>query len=607
MDSTLLSTRAAFIIFLMTLSGCAVKLTNLTPASGPHNGIVNRHEFSADVVPPRNHEIRTVSLDRRGRIDAMRNSTGTIWNRSVSIEACDEIVPYRFVVEYDESSDTRPPHSRTLFPKTGSYLKTITNLPSDCRGEDFGARAFDVNTFNDTVDATPDDLECLDAEAECSLRAAIMQANATPGINLIRLPTGIYRLTRMGSDNPATPEAAIGDLDITDSLVIQTEGNCDYELDNLFILPTPQMFPIPDNAYEARDDSLITSVVATIDANGIDRVLDIYESTSPQQQVEVYLNCLQIRGGYLLGPEFNGPPPAMGAGIYNRATLLVNQSVIASNNIEEKGNGAGIFNDGELLLRNSAIYNNRDDESDRRGEGFGGVSGGGLYNNINAVATLEQSLVARNASARAGAIWNHGPTSVDEQGRPNVPGAGELTLVNSTVADNETPRGSVAEKVSIANYGSASIYWSTVAETLKSLHTGIGQTQIGNSIIFSELGTTCSAGSGASPLPGATRILSLGGNFFSGDDCHNPRNTLDTPNAYTVLSEGLVNMGGFTPVLRLSAPVADLASAVDAVLGGGLPSCPDTDQRGFTRPQNGDDDPPAVCDSGAFERQPSDF
>ena len=55
---------------------------------------------------------------------------------------------------------------------------------------------FVVNTTNDTADVTPGDGNCADAGAQCSLRAAISEANALAGADIITLGAVAYTLSR---------------------------------------------------------------------------------------------------------------------------------------------------------------------------------------------------------------------------------------------------------------------------------------------------------------------------------------------------------------------------------------------------------------------------
>src|SRR5215212_8591710 len=72
-------------------------------------------------------------------------------------------------------------------------------------------------TFTVTKTADTNDGAC---NADCSLREAIIAANATAGLDVITVPAGTYTLTRSGVDN----NAANGDLDVPDALTINGAG-----------------------------------------------------------------------------------------------------------------------------------------------------------------------------------------------------------------------------------------------------------------------------------------------------------------------------------------------------------------------------------------------
>ena len=69
-------------------------------------------------------------------------------------------------------------------------------------------------TFTVTKTADTNDGIC---DGDCSLREAIIAANANPGADTIILPAGIYTLTIPGTGEQA---AATGDLDITQPVTI---------------------------------------------------------------------------------------------------------------------------------------------------------------------------------------------------------------------------------------------------------------------------------------------------------------------------------------------------------------------------------------------------
>ena len=87
-------------------------------------------------------------------------------------------------------------------------------------GTPVAALTFNVNTTADTVDANTADGVCADAAGNCSLRAAIQQANFLAGADTINLPAGFYLLDRSGIDDVA----AVGDLDVTDTVEVVGAG-----------------------------------------------------------------------------------------------------------------------------------------------------------------------------------------------------------------------------------------------------------------------------------------------------------------------------------------------------------------------------------------------
>src|SRR5439155_2998816 len=73
-------------------------------------------------------------------------------------------------------------------------------------------------TFTVTKTADTNDGNC---DTDCSLREAIIAANASPGMDTIIIPPGTYLLSIPGMEEDA---AATGDLDITDGLILTGAG-----------------------------------------------------------------------------------------------------------------------------------------------------------------------------------------------------------------------------------------------------------------------------------------------------------------------------------------------------------------------------------------------
>jgi CSLREA domain-containing protein len=268
------------------------------------------------------------------------------------------------------------------------------------------AAPFVVNSTADAVDVNPGDGVCADALGQCTLRAAVMEANALGGADTITLPAGTYTLTISGAGENA---AATGDLDVTGNLIVNGAG----------------------------------AASTIIDGGGLDRVIEIRPGATVQ------INAVTIRSGEVTGVGIAGA----GGGILNFAgTLTLTGSVVTRNTAGGVGGGistesatttlnsttvsgntasaaGGIFNHGAMTVNASTVANNRGLLGD----------GGGIWNDGGTV-TLNNSTVSGNVSAGlGGGIVNTGTL---------------LTLTNSTVAGNiaqSAPGGILNGNNTIAN------------------------------------------------------------------------------------------------------------------------------------------------------------
>ena len=249
---------------------------------------------------------------------------------------------------------------------------------------------FTVNSTADTVDINPGDGVCADGSGNCTLRAAIMEANALPGADTITLPAGTYTLTIPGVNEDFD---ATGDLDIASDLTITGAG----------------------------------ANMTTIDGGGIDRVLEI----RPVNTTNVHISGLTVTGGKTLN---SSPGGGAGGGIKTQGTLLTLTNVTVDHN--EADYGAGIEVDGPTTLNSSTVSNNS-----------ASYGPGGIDNYINGPLTLNNSTVSGNSGGFGGAIGgsNHGNTlilnnstlsgNISPRGALYVP-AGTVIMKNTILADN---------------------------------------------------------------------------------------------------------------------------------------------------------------------------
>ena len=287
-----------------------------------------------------------------------------------------------------------------------------------------------------------------------------------------------------------------------------------------------------------------------------------------------------------------------GGGIHSgeEGRLLVVDSAFSGNATGSLG--GGISSEGPLRLIGSTFSENSSENE------AAGVRTGGVYRR-GGKATIERSTFANNtAEGAGGGVTNNGDLTVigstfsGNTARHSGGGAiynfRDLTVVHSTFARNAARIGG-----GVASVSELTITSSTVAENTAGTGGGIynsyggdgppGVVAIKNTIV---------ADNEAQEAPDARGDFSSGGHNLIGDmsgsmgfgltDLQNLPPGLDP--------EGPKDNGGPTQTVALLPD----SPAVDAV-GAGCPP-PETDQRGVSRPQDGDGDGTALCDVGAYER-----
>jgi CSLREA domain-containing protein len=274
------------------------------------------------------------------------------------------------------------------------------------------AAIFQVNTTSDTIDVNLGDGVCADGGGQCSLRAAVMQANALAGQDTIHAPAGLYLLTR----GELPEDAAVnGDLDIKGDLILTGAGQ------NLTF----------------------------IDGNQLDRVFDVVLA------VHAEISDVTIQGGRTTTSYGTGLP---GGGVFNNGTLNLTRVTVAHNTTGagtgdpggNGGNGGGVYNAGTLTLIATTLSSNTTGtggSSSHFGDYSGnGGAGGGVFNS-GSMTMDSTSAVTQNSTGNGGAATGDNSTAGDGGSGGGIFNMGTLTITGGLINENTTGDGGLASAV----------------------------------------------------------------------------------------------------------------------------------------------------------------
>ncbi len=259
-------------------------------------------------------------------------------------------------------------------------------------------------------------------------------------------------------------------------------------------------------------------------------------------------------------------------------TVTINSSVLSGNSAGQQGGciysdskgaiiaystiadnaaalqGGGIYSTAEMTITHSTINSNES-----------AISGGGIYVNFDPLH-LENATISGNKALNGGGIANYG----------------EVDLTNVTVVENQAGFGSIDQGVGGGLYNDPGMI-ATLINTIVAKNEDLTSNVFGPDC-YSDLGG----------------INSLGHNLVRiADGCNWPSVPFDLIGDFNTPIEPmlgpLTDNGGDTQTYALLAG----SPLIDA---GHVLACPATDQRGVSRPADGDGDGQAVCDIGAFEK-----
>jgi len=559
------------------LAGCG------TGTSNPENGGDNTGGGGGNTVPSfemtLSPDTLVVTQGEAGtltlKITPINNFNGTVTLTLVNPPPGVEISPSKVNVPGREVSQSLVV-TTTLETPVGNHTVTVKGTSGDIeKSVSFRLTVneslhFTVNTEKDTIDVKPGDGVCADADGNCSLRAAVMEANALKAPVVINVPEGVYELI-----NTSSSEEQDGDLDISADVIIKGAG----------------------------------PGATIIDGSGKNRIFEIAD-------FKVSIEGLTIR---------NGGNVQNGGGIYNAGTLRLSHVEIVGNTASGCCNGGGgVYNAKVLSIKDSYIHGNTaksgggiyssrgsvlliEDSriNDNKAHGWGG---GLLLGGADVV--IQRSTIENNQAAHGGGILNDasslsikGSTIVNNRADGNGGGIlikgccnwGTASILNSTISVNSAVDNGGGLRLEA---GEVQLQFTTIANNKVISTQGLGggiSVSRGNLSLKGTILANNSTEGGAGP-DCAGAMTSLGYNLIeSNADCDIKIDLTDITNQDPLLGD-LANNGGLTKT-HMPLPESPAIDQIPPDQCSDIEGNPvETDQRGIERPQG------PKCDIGAVER-----
>ena len=258
---------------------------------------------------------------------------------------------------------------------------------------------FTVESTQDVGDLNPGDGLCdasPDPGYQCTLRAAIMEANAMVGAQSIYVNPGNYVLSGSSDED----EAATGDLDLSEEVTI---FGADADTTIIDGNRVDRIFQIHLNVSASLQNLTLRNGQPEDDAHG-GAILNI-GGTLTLDDSKVLTSTAKWGGGIAVignlstatikNSQIHDNQAGRGGGIYNQGILTLEYSEISANRISSTsgfGTGAGIANSGDLTIKNSTISNNLNPEA----------NGGGILNASTGDLLMVDSTVSGNTAGKSG-------------------------------------------------------------------------------------------------------------------------------------------------------------------------------------------------------------
>jgi CSLREA domain-containing protein len=289
------------------------------------------------------------------------------------------------------------------------------------------AATFNVNSYVDSVDAAPGNGTCADSAGRCTLRAAILEANALAGPDTILAPPGVYNMTLGGAneDNGLT-----GDLDVRSDITIIGLGT---------------------TRIESQVGRVIHVISGNVSITGLTLVFgdanqDIGSGRAGGAVHNTIGSTLTLNNCTVRDSTGQGG----GGGIFNGGTLTLNASTMTINSALGTSAGGAVFNAGAMTITNSTLSGNSatagggaifsapgstlvmNNVTISNNSTSGGSDGGGIRIDAAATATLSNNILANNQASGTsedclGAINSLGDNLVEVASGCTGLGANDIT------------------------------------------------------------------------------------------------------------------------------------------------------------------------------------
>jgi len=299
----------------------------------------------------------------------------------------------------------------------------------------------------------------------------------------------------------------------------------------------------------------------------------------------------------------------------NNNISLTLSNLILIDGLGSSSGGAVYNNSGDVTITKCQLESNNTTAA-----GYGGA----LYNDNDGTMDVNRSTFTNNTGKRGGAIWNFGSLTVNNStfennsaeqrggGIYNNLNADGLTIENSTFTGNTTTvygGGAVYNEAQVqATVTNSTFYGNSAGGSGGGIYSySLTYNVITNSTFFDNGGSISGEGGGLHIMGTLFMYNTIIANSTGGYDCwwnftDSPisirnliMNNAPSPNSCGTpylttgpMLQSLANYGGYTETMAL-------ITGSPAINAGDAVHCPDTDQRGLTRPQGSE------CDIGAYE------